>query len=43
MRNEAHTVWLGAAEAYAGAETDAGLNAAAALLDTEPGRARPSS
>ena len=43
MRNEAHAVWQLAAEAYAGAETDPGLNAAAALLGTEPRRARPSS
>ena len=43
MRIEAHAVWLLAVEAYAGAETDAGLNAAASLFDTEPWRARPSS
>ena len=43
MRNEAHAVWLLAAEAYAQAETDAGLNAADALLDPAPERARPSS
>ena len=43
MRIEAHAVWLQAFEACVVAETDAGLNAAASLFDTEPWRARPSS
>ena len=43
MSHEAHAGWHLASQAKAGAETDAVLDAAAALLDAEPRRARPSS
>ena len=43
MHNEANAGWHLACEACAGAKANADLNAAAALTDAEPWRARPAS